>query len=167
LAIAYDVDATVLIENAAKEFAKIKTIKAPDWSAFVKTGMAKERVPAREDWWHVRAASILRAIYTSNGPIGVQKLRIRYGSKKNRGHKPEAFYKASGKIIRVILQQLESEGMIKKAEKGVHKGRIITAKGKSFLDKIASGLVPKKPSQPKPKEEKKETTEAEKASLVV
>ncbi|MBI2666235.1 40S ribosomal protein S19, partial [Candidatus Woesearchaeota archaeon] len=36
-----------------------------------------------------------------------------------------------------ILQQLETSGLIKKADKGVHKGRVLTAKGTSFLDKIA------------------------------
>jgi small subunit ribosomal protein S19e len=145
LAIVYDISANVLIEAAAKELAKLKSIKAPEWAAFVKTGMSKDTVPAREDWWYVRAAAILRTIYTSRGPIGVQKLRVKYGGKKNRGHKPEAFFRASGKIIRVILQQLETENLIKKADIGVHKGRVIAPQGKSFLDKIASGLAGKKP----------------------
>jgi ribosomal protein S19E (S16A) len=35
-----------------------------------------------------------------------------------------------------MLQQLEKDGLIKYDEKGVHKGRIITPKGKSFLDKM-------------------------------
>ena len=70
------------------------------------------------------------------GPIGVAKLRSMYGTKKNRGVRPERFYKGSGKIVRVILQQLEAEGLVKKVEKGVHKGKIITPKGQSFLDKV-------------------------------
>ena len=60
-----------------------------------------------------------------------------YGQKKNRGVKPEHFYKGSGKIVRVILQQLELEGLIKKVEKGIHKGKIITPKGQSLLDQLA------------------------------
>jgi len=56
--------------------------------------------------------------------------------KKNRGVKPEKFYKASGKVIRTILQQLEAEGLIKQVEKGVHKGKIVTPKGRSFLDTL-------------------------------
>ena len=67
----------------------------------------------------------------------MQRLRVRYGAKKNRGHKPERFYKASGKIIRTILQELEKNNLIIFKKEGVHKGRIITPRGKSFMDKIA------------------------------
>ncbi|MEK6939747.1 MAG: 40S ribosomal protein S19, partial [Nanoarchaeota archaeon] len=42
--------------------------------------------------------------------------------------------------IRKILQQLEKSGLVKQTEKGVHKGRILTPKGTSFLDKIAVQL---------------------------
>lgn len=168
MATVYDVRADILIEEAAKDLTKLENIKAPDWAAYVKTGTAKERPPARNDWWMIRAASIMRAVYKSKGPIGVQKLRIKYGSKKNRGHKPERFYKASGKVIRLIIQQLEKEELVKQAEKGVHKGRMITPKGKSFMDKIASRLVSKKPKKTskkpqdktdKPKQETKEKSQ--------
>ena len=57
--------------------------------------------------------------------------------KKNRGVQPERTVSGSRKIIRTILQQLEKEGYIAKATKGIHKGRIITGKGKSFLDKLS------------------------------
>jgi len=138
MATIYDVEGNKLIESAAKELAK--DIKAPEWAAFVKTGMAQDRVPAREDWWQVRAASILRTLYKARGPLGTQKLRTKYGSRKNRGHKPERFYRASGKIIRVMLQQLEKAGYIIQKDVAGHKGRIITGKGKSFLDKLATSL---------------------------
>jgi len=134
MATIYDTNPNKLIEKAAN--ALRNEIKAPEWSRFVKTGMAKERLPMENDWWYKRAASILRKIYIL-GPIGTNKLKVAYGSKKNRGSKPEKFYPASGKIIRTILQQLEKLGYISKEEKGVHKGRRITPKGKSFLDKLA------------------------------
>lgn len=143
MAVVYDVEPTRLIEYVAKELSKDSNIKMPDWAQFVKTGPSKETVPARDDWWHVRASAILRAIYSSKGPIGVQKLRIKYGSKKNRGHKPSKFYMASGKIIRLILQQLETSEYLKQAAVGVHKGRVISPKGKSLLDKSASKIVGK------------------------
>jgi len=69
--------------------------------------------------------------------VGTQKLRVKYGGKKNRGHKPERFYPASGAIIRKILQQLEKSQLIKQVEKSVHKGRVLTAQGNSFLNKVA------------------------------
>lgn len=147
----YNTNTNKLIEKAAGELKK--EIKAPEWSIFVKTGHGRDRLPENQDWWHMRAASILRKVYI-DGPIGVSKLRTKYGNKKNRGHKPEKFCKSSGKIIRVLLQQLEEKGFIEKAEKGVHKGRAITGKGKSFLDRLALGKELKK--QDGTRESKKE-----------
>lgn len=112
-----------------------ETIKEPDWSKFVKTGHGKATVPQQKDWYHIRAASILRKIYI-NGPIGTQKLRKAYSTKKNRGHAPSITTLASGKIIRTAIQQLETAGLVQQTKKGVHKGRIVTPKGKSFLDKL-------------------------------
>ncbi len=132
----YDIEANKLIEKVAQEMKKIDELKMPSWADFVKTGVHKERPPINKEWWYLREAAVLRKIYL-NGPIGVEKLRTNYGGRKNRGFKPERFYKGSGKIIRTILQQLEMAQLIKKAEKGTHKGRIITGKGKSFLDKLA------------------------------
>lgn len=130
----YDIDATELINKTAEKLKQI--INPPEWSKFVKTSPAKERLPSQKDWYYKRAASILRTIYV-RGPIGVEKLRIKYGAKKNRGHKPEKFYKASGSIIRKIIQGLEKAELISYKKDGIHKGRIITSKGKSFLDKLA------------------------------
>ena len=141
----YDVDAQELILKAAEELKKIPEIKAPAWAPFVKTGVHKEMPPVSSDWWYLRTASVLRAVYRL-GPVGVSKLRTKYGGKMNRGVKKSHFYKGSGNILRKSLQQLEKAGFVKFAEKGVHKGRIITPKGKSFLDKIATqiyGINPK------------------------
>lgn len=125
-----------LISQAAEELKKQKLVQPPDWSKFVKTGHHKERLPDQPDWWYHRSAALLKSIHKL-GPVGTQKLRIKYGGGKRRGHKPVHFYKASGSIIRKILQQLETAGLLKQAEKGTHKGRILTPKGISFLDKIA------------------------------
>src|SRR3989344_8301861 len=134
MATIYDKDTNELIAKASEELKKV--IKAPEWAQFVKTGVHKERPPVEKDWFYKRAAAILRSVYIK-GPIGTNKLRIKYGGRKNRGYAPEKFYRGSGNIIRKALQQLEEAGLIKKAEKGVHKGRIITPKGKSFLDKLS------------------------------
>ena len=155
----YDVDAQELILKAAEELKKIPEIKAPAWAPFVKTGMHKERPPVNSEWWYIRTASVLRAIYRM-GPIGVSKLRTKYGGQKNRGGKKEHFFKGSGNILRKSLQQLEKAGFVKFADKGVHKGRIITPKGKSFLDKIASQIQGIKPKHElKVQETKKEVAE--------
>src|SRR3989344_7271891 len=98
----------VKLAEALKE---IPEFKAPEWSFFVKSSVARERPPFEGDFWHKRAASILRQIYI-NRIIGVNKLKIRYGGRKNRGVKPAEFRSGSGKIIRVILQQAEKAGLI-------------------------------------------------------
>ena len=131
-----DINPSELINKAAIELKKSKIVQIPEWAKVVKTSPAKERLPVDIDWWYYRAASVLRKVYLK-GPIGVSKIRTYYGQKKNNGVKPEHFYRGSGKIVRVILQQLESEGLIKKVEKGIHKGKIITPKGQSFLDQLA------------------------------
>ena len=133
----YDVKADELIKLVKEELKKIKEITPPEWAKFVKTGVHKERPPEQSDWWHIRSAAILRKIYL-NGPVGTQRLRTAYGGRKNRGCKPEHSYKGSGSIIRKILQQLESAGLVKTEPK---KGRVITPKGQSFLDNMAAKVV--------------------------
>jgi len=128
-----DIDPGKLIEKTAEELKKIKEIEPPEWSAFVKTGVHKERLPVQKDWWYTRSASVLRKVQLNNR-IGVEKLRKIYGGRKNLGHKPEHKKKASGAIIRNILKQLEAAELVK-SEKG--KGRVITPKGQSFLSRAA------------------------------
>jgi small subunit ribosomal protein S19e len=142
----YDVDANELILNVSKKLKQEKLVAPPTWSIFVKTGVHKERPPVDADWWYIRAAAVLRTVYRQ-GPIGVSKLRTKYGGQQNRGYRPEHHRKGSGSIARKILQQLEKSGLIKNEQKGLHKGRIITAKGKSFLDKLATEMA--KASSPK------------------
>ncbi len=89
-----------------------------------------------ENWWYVRCASLLRKIYIKE-PIGVSRLKTIYGGRQSRGSKPEHFKKGSGSIIRKALQQLENAGLVAKEEK---KGRKLTARGRSFLDRVAHKL---------------------------
>jgi small subunit ribosomal protein S19e len=124
----------------AEALKNISEIKEPEWAKYVKSGPAKERPIDDPDFWYKRAASILRQIY-KKGIIGVNKLRTKYGSKKNRGYAPEEFRKGSGKIIRVILQQTDAAGLteIAKEIKGVRSkrpGRQLTAKGKEFMEGV-------------------------------
>ena len=135
-----------LVKRAAEELKAQKIVLPEPWSVFVKTGHHKERTPDQEDWWYFRSASVLRTV-ARLGPIGTQKLRTKYGGRKNRGHKPEHFYPASGSVIRSILQQLETAGLLQQTQKGVHKGRVLTPKGTSFLDKIAMQLMKESKSE--------------------
>lgn len=131
-----EVSTDKIIEKAASELQKMESIQPPEWADFVKTGVHKERPPTQDNWWWIRAASMLRKLYLGQ-TVGVSGLRKQYGGRKNLGHRPEHKRKASGAIIRKLLQQLEAAGLAK-TEKG--KGRIITPKGMSFLDGIAKEL---------------------------
>jgi small subunit ribosomal protein S19e len=133
----FDVSQNELIEKTAVELKKL--INQPSWASFVKTGTHKQRPPVRDDWWFVRAAAVLRKVYLT-GPVGVSKLRTKYGGKKNLGVRPEKFYKGSGSVIRKVFQELEAAGLVKQDVRGKHKGRIITPKGKSVLFTAAKSL---------------------------
>lgn len=119
-------EGSMLVKELANRLKAL--IEQPEWSKYIKTGCSKERPPFQKDWWFMRAGSILRRVYM-NGPVGVSKLRTYYGGRKNLGHQPSHFKKASGKIIRTILQQLETLGFVKKDKKG----RKITSKGEKFI----------------------------------
>lgn len=135
----YDVPAQDLIEAAAEELKKSKKITPPEWASYVKTGSFKQQAPRQKDWWYIRCASILRKVYL-NGPIGTAHLRKAYGGLRKGRNRPERFRKASGAIIRKALQQLESDGHLSSDRRG----RMITPKGKSMLDKIATKIIKEK-----------------------
>ena len=134
----YDVPAKNLIDEVAKELAKDKTFTTPEENIFSKTGVDKENAPATRNWWQVRCASVFRKIYINNG-IGIEKLRSYYGGKRNRGSKPSKARAGSGSIIRRAVQQLEKAGYVTNI-KG--KGRVVTAKGRAFLDDISKKTLP-------------------------
>jgi small subunit ribosomal protein S19e len=136
----YELNAQEYNLKLAEALKNIQEFKEPEWVKFAKSGPAKERPIEDEDFWYKRAASVLRNIYKT-GSVGVQRLRTKYGSKKNRGFKPETFQKGSGKIIRIILQQSDKAGFteIQKPIRGVKSkkpGRILTDKGKKFLEEV-------------------------------
>ncbi len=132
----YELQAGEYNQKLAEILKSMPEFEQPEWSFFVKTGTSKKRPPQEKNFWHKRASSILRQIYLNN-VVGVNRLRTRYGSKKNRGYKPERFKKASGKIIRTIIQQAENAGVLEKSkESGKRAGRKLTDKGKELLEGV-------------------------------
>ena len=134
----YDVATDKFNEKLAEALKKLPEFEMPGWAYFVKTSTARARVPYKTDWWYKRAASILRHIYRK-GVMGVNRLKIRYGGRKDRGMKPAEFRRGSGKIIRVILQEAEKAGLLMKSE-GKKKGRQLTKQGLEFMNKVAEGV---------------------------
>jgi len=130
----YDIHPQEFNAKLAEALKKIEEFKMPEWALFVKTGQGKSRPPFDEDWWHKRVASILRQIFRK-GVVGVSRLKTKYGGRKNRGAKPPEFRKASGKIIRTILQQAEKAGLLEQS-KTKKKGRQLTKHGLEFLNSI-------------------------------
>jgi len=132
---ALEVPADKLIEKLAKYLKEnVPRVKPPSWAYFVKTGAHKERLPENPDWWYYRAASILRKLYKSSEPVGIETFRTIYGGRKNYGSAPEHFVKGGGSIIRKILQQLEHERLVKTIR---GQGRVLTPQGRALLDRLA------------------------------
>jgi small subunit ribosomal protein S19e len=131
----YDVPADELIEGLADRLAD--RIERPAWADFAKTGATRELPPQDDDFWFVRAGSLLRKV-AANGPIGVDRLSTEYGGHKrgSNRYRVASAHAAAGskKIIRVILQQLEEEGLVETAQ---GEGRRITDEGRAFLDETA------------------------------
>ena len=136
---AYDVPAEQLIKKIADKLKEELKISPPEWSKWVKTGVHKERHPDNPDWWHIRAAAILRKVYM-RGPIGVERLRALFGGKRDRLIKPYKSRKGSGSIVRKALHQLEEVELIATVE---GKGRTVTPKGQSTVDNIAHEIYTK------------------------
>lgn len=171
----YEMNAAEYNEKLAEALKKVPEFKEPEWSKFVKSGPHKERPVDEEDFWYKRAASILRQIYKKE-VVGVNRLRTKYGGRKNRGMRPEEFRRASGKIIRVILQQADSAGFTEKIQrekrfKGRRLGRKLTDNGKNFLESIKPDETKEKKSseesvqKTETKEKTPEKTESKKESV--
>ena len=136
----YEIPANEYNKKLAEALKKIPEFEAPEWVKFVKSSSTKVRPVEEPDFWYKRAASILRQIYLKK-IVGVNRLRTKYGSKKNRGYKPERFKRAGGKIIRTILQQADRAGLTEIAKnirdiRSKKPGRQLTQKGKEFLEEI-------------------------------
>jgi len=140
MTIVFEINPQEYNEKLAAALKEIPEFEQPAWSKLVKSGASKERPIEDLNFWHKRSASVLRQIYKM-GIVGVNRMRTKYGSKKDRGMKPEKFVKASGKIIRTILQQADKAGFteIAKDIRGVRSkkpGRQLTAKGREFMESI-------------------------------
>lgn len=119
----------------AEALKKEQIFEKPEWAYFVKSSTNRARPIAEPDFWEKRAASILRQLYI-RGVIGVERMRTRYGGRKDRGQRPPEFRKSGGKIIRTILQQAEAGGLVEKV-KDKKAGRKLTQKGRDFMEKVA------------------------------
>lgn len=136
----YTVEPAKLIQSIAEKLKEYPEIVPPEESKFWKTAFFKEIAPVEEDFWYIRCASLLRKINKFKA-IGVNRLRKKYGGRNRRGSGLNHSAKASGKIIRVALQQLEKAKLIEVTEKN---GRKIAKEGHSLLERTAYSILRKK-----------------------
>ncbi|MCH2453377.1 MAG: 30S ribosomal protein S19e [Halobacteriales archaeon] len=136
----YDVPVDAFLSTLAETLSK--QIEPPEWSEFAKSGPDRELPPEQDNFWFVRAASILR-IVAIEGPIGVERLSSIYGGGKAGSTRyrvgPVHHVSGSGKIIRTILQQLETAGLLEKPPNSI--GRVVSPQGQSLLDKTAGEVL--------------------------
>jgi len=139
MATMYDVPADDLIEAVAEELAD--DLEEPEWNKFAKAGVDRELPPEQDDFWAIRAASLLRKV-ADRGPIGVERLSTEYGGAKAGSNRyrvvPDKRADGSRNVIRTILQQLEEQDLVETAE---GQGRRITAEGRSLLDDTAGSVL--------------------------
>ncbi len=136
----YTVEPRKLIQSIAEKLKEYPEITPPENSRFWKTAFFKETAPVEEDFWYIRCASLLRKI-NKCGKIGVNRLRKKYGGRNRKGSGLNHSAKASGKIIRVALQQLEKAHLIEITEKN---GRKVAKEGHSLLERTAYSILRKK-----------------------
>jgi len=134
---ANDVPAMLLIERLASKLSSVEAIKQPDWAKFAKTGPHREKGPARNDWWTIRAAAVLRKVYL-NGPIGVERLSAEYGGRCDHGSAPYHAVRGSRAIARAVVKQLEA-GKLIKIERG--RGRSVTSTGQALIDNTSHEVL--------------------------
>ncbi len=127
-----------IIEILAVKLKEYPEISPPEGSEFWKTAFFKELAPMdSENFWYIRCASILRKV-KKYGPIGVNKLRKFYGGKNRKGKGLNHSAKASGKIIRVALQQLGEANLLNMKER---EGRVLSTEGTSLIERTAYEIL--------------------------
>ena len=103
---------------------------------YCKTGVSRQYAPENPDWYYIRAAAVLRRLY-SQGTQGMTDLRRMFGSAADGSCIPNHFKLSSGSIMMTIAHQLQAQGFV---EIAAGEGRKITEKGKKVLDQFASQL---------------------------
>ena len=136
----YTVEPSKLIREIAEKLKEYPEIVPPENSKFWKTAFFKEIAPVEEDFWYIRCASLLRKV-NKYKEIGVNRLRKKCGGRNRKGSGLNHSAKASGKIIRVALQQLEKAKLIEITEKN---GRKVAKEGHSLLERTAYSILRKK-----------------------
>ena len=132
-----DVPPSKLLPRLASELRQRESVRPPAWATFVKTGVHKERAPTQTDWWYLRSASVLRKVYL-HGYIGIERLSAEYGGKRDRGSAPYHARTGSRSVLREIVHQLETSGLLQPYKT---KGRRVSPEGAKLLDSVSREVL--------------------------
>ena len=127
----------------------------------MKTGTHKVLAPYYSNWLFIRAAAIARHLYVRAKGTGVKTLKTVFGSNERNGTISCHHHRANGKIIRYCLKMLEAMKLVdlvvvqeeNEAGKMVTtstKGKKISPKGRSEMDKIAVEIYRRLHPRPAP-----------------
>eukprot|EP00455_Lapot_gusevi_P016160 TRINITY_DN1826_c0_g2_i1.p1 TRINITY_DN1826_c0_g2~~TRINITY_DN1826_c0_g2_i1.p1 ORF type:complete len:167 (-),score=53.52 TRINITY_DN1826_c0_g2_i1:50-550(-) len=128
-----DVSAWRWVKTCAAHLKQEGKLFVPRCAEIIKTSHGRERAPQNVDWYYIRCAAVLRAIYVRPGQ-GYGGLSKRFGIKKNRGSQPEITTRAARGPLHWACRSLEGLKLITKGKEG---GRVITKEGRKKVDTIA------------------------------
>lgn len=147
----HDVPVDMFMPALANRLEDVDSIVAPEWAAYTKTGVTRERPPTQTNWWHLRTAAVLRKV-ALHGPIGITALSQAFGGYKDNGSMPNTPAAGSRHVIRTVMQQLEQAGLVElvelkpiesiDGEQMLYKGRSITGPGQKIMDEVAHAVLP-------------------------
>lgn len=130
----------VFVAKLAAHLKNERKLTPGAWTIFAKTAAAKVISPTDQDWYYIRAASMLRQAY-NKGSLGTNACRNLYGCAKNGKSVPHHFSLASGKIHREILRGLVSAGYMKVEDRNDQcPRRVLSPQGKRALEQLAHSL---------------------------
>ena len=132
-----DVNTWRWVKAAANHLKQEGKLFVPNCSELVKTSHGKQRAPQSPDWYYIRCAAVLRALYIRPGQ-GYGGLAKRFSAKKNRGSRPEIYCKAGKGMLHWACKSLEK---LKLIQKGQTSGRVLTKEGKKKADTIAFNVL--------------------------
>ena len=132
-----DVNGWRFVKALARHFKQEGKLFVPRCTEIVKTSHGRERAPQNEDWYYIRCAAVLRALYLRPGQ-GYGGLSKRFGIKKNRGSQPEITTRGARGLLHWACRSLEG---LKLVTKGKESGHVVTKEGRKKADTIAFNVL--------------------------
>ena len=136
-----DVPAEAFIKAYAAHLKKTQKVTPLDGHEHLKTACYKDMQPQCSDWYYTRAAAIARKVFL-RPDIGVGRLKHLFGSVRRNGHCSNSHGRASGKIIRHAMIQLEKAGVITRVpsvDSEIVKRRI-SKEGQKEINEVAKNV---------------------------